>query len=180
MCRKTGKIIDPINWSIDKSRPFLHDEMLKSLKVYLDKLESHLKQCYNDGVKDGSEFTGGWLQLQIDTFNCKKVVNETDVLTNYINKYVDDAPYKTKANGRIGLSHGCIVNFRKFHNRIKFYEKESLKGKSILIKGITPRFVEKFKRWILAKGYIAVQNLVFFRRYISNLGLHRINVMFKK
>lgn len=151
--RKTGKIIDPINWSLDKSRPFLRDEVLKALNIYLDKLESHLKQCYNDGVENGTEFTGEWLQLQIDIFNGKKVVNEHDILTNYINKYVDDAPFKTKANGKIGLSHGRIVNFKKFHNRIKLYETESLKGKSILIKDVTPQFVEKYKRWTLAKGY---------------------------
>lgn len=151
--RKTGKIIDPVNWSLDKSRPFLRDEDLKILNTYLDKLESHLKSCYNVGAGNGTEFTGEWLQLQINSFNGINKVDKTDVLTNYINKYVEDAPYKTKANGKIGLSHGRIVNFKKFHNRIKLFESEFLKGKSIIIKDITPQFVEKYKRWTLAKGY---------------------------
>ena len=151
--RKTGKIIDPINWSLDKSRPFLRDEDLKILNTYLDKLESHLKNCYNVGAGNGTEFTGEWLQLQINSFNGISKLDKTDVLTNYINKYVEEAPYKTKANGKIGLSHGRIVNFKKFHNRIKLFESEFLKGKSIIIKDITPQFVEKYKRWTLAKGY---------------------------
>jgi integrase len=151
--RKTGKIIDPANWSLDKNRPFLRDEDLKILNTYLDKLESHLKNCYNVGAGNGTEFTGEWLQLQINSFNGISKIDKTDVLTNYINKYVEDAPYKTKANGKIGLSHGRIVNFKKFHNRIKLFESEFLKGKSIIIKDITPQFVEKYKRWTLSKGY---------------------------
>jgi integrase len=151
--RKTGKIINPKNWSSDKGRPLMRDENLKNLSFYLDRLEATLKESYNNAIGKGTEFTGEWLQDQIDTFNGKKIIVDLDVLTNYINKYTEDAPYKTKANGEIGLSKGRITNLKKFHNRIKDYEKETMNGKSVLIKDVTPQFSEEFKRWRLSKGY---------------------------
>jgi site-specific recombinase XerD len=151
--RKTGKIINPKNWSSDKGRPLMRDENLKNLSFYLDRLEATLKESYNNAIGKGTEFTGEWLQDQIDTFNGKKILVDLDVLTNYINKYAEDAPYKTKANGEIGLSKNRIINIKKFYNRIKEYEKETMNCKSILVKDVNPQFVEEFKRWRLSKGY---------------------------
>lgn len=58
-----------------------------------------------------------------------------DILTNCIQRYIDEAPFKTKDNGQIGLSTGRITNFKKFKGRIKTYEQDVFSGRNILING---------------------------------------------
>lgn len=151
--RKTGFIINAKDWSVDKAQPKMGREDLKIIKSKLDKLATFINDAHNDGISKGLEFTGDWLQLQIDLFNNKIAVVELDVLTNYIDKYIAEAPYKTNQKKEIGLSTGRIGNLKLFKNVIKRYEEEVLGGKSILIKNINLQFVEKYKTWLFDKGY---------------------------
>ena len=151
--RKTGFIINAKDWSVDKAQPKMGREDLKIIKSKLDKLATFINDAHNDGISKGIEFTGDWLQLQIDLFNNKIAVVELDVLTNYIDKYIAEAPYKTNQKKEIGLSTGRIGNLKLFKNVIKRYEEEVLGGKSILIKNINLQFVEKYKTWLFDKGY---------------------------
>ena len=151
--RKTGLTIDSKDWSTPKRQPLPNDENLKLLSSKLDNLKAHLKIAYNNAVSNGIELTGDWLQLQIDIFNKKVPIVELDLLTNYIQKYIDEAPYKQNQKKQIGLSNGRIQNLKLFKATIKRYEAELPKGKSILIKDINLQFVEKFKIWLFAKGY---------------------------
>ena len=151
--RKTGFIINAKDWSVDKAQPKMGREDLKIIKSKLDKLASFINDAHNDGVSKGIEFTGDWLQLQIDLFNNKIAIVELDVLTNYIDKYIAEAPYKTNQKKEIGLSTGRIGNLKLFKNVIKRYEEQILGGKSILIKNINLQFVEKYKTWLFDQGY---------------------------
>lgn len=151
--RKTGFIINAKDWSVDKAQPKMGREDLKIIKSKLDKLATFINDAHNDGISKGIEFTGDWLQLQIDLFNNKIAVVELDVLTNYIDKYIAEAPYKTNQKKEIGLSTGRIGNLKLFKNVIKRYEEEVLGGKSVLIKNINLHFVEKYKTWLFDKGY---------------------------
>ena len=119
----------------------------------MDKLSTFINDKYNDGVSEGTEFTGEWLQLQIDVFNKKTPVLELDVLTNYIQKYIDEAPFKQNQNKGLGLSKGRVQNLKLFKNTILKYEVEVLKGKSILVKEVNLQFLEKYKMWMFGKGY---------------------------
>ncbi|MEO5776239.1 MAG: phage integrase SAM-like domain-containing protein [Flavobacterium sp.] len=151
--RKTGFIISAKDWSIDKSQPKMGREDLKIIKSKLDKLAIFINDAHNEGISKGIEFTGDWLQLQIDLFNNKIAIVELDVLTNYIDKYIAEAPYKTNQKKEIGLSTGRIGNLKLFKNVIKRYEEQMLGGKSILIKNINLQFVEKYKTWLFDQGY---------------------------
>ena len=151
--RKTGFIINAKDWSVDKAQPKMGREDLKIIKSKLDKLATFINDAHNDGISKGIEFTGDWLQLQIDLFNNKIAVVELDVLTNYIDKYIAEAPYKTNQKKEIGLSTGRIGNLKLFKNVIKRYEEQVLGGKSILIKNINLQFVEKYKTWLFDQGY---------------------------
>lgn len=151
--RKTGLIISAKDWSIDKAQPKTGREDLKIIKSKLDKLAVFINDAHNEAVSKGIELTGDWLQLQIDLFNKKVVIIELDVLTNYIDKFIAEAPYKTNQKGEIGLSDGRIANLRLFKNTILRYEAEALNGKSILIKSINLQFIEKYKTWLFSKGY---------------------------
>jgi integrase len=151
--RKSGFIIDAKYWSDSLSQPLQKTDSLKNLKSKLDKLNIFINEAYNDAVGNGVEITSEWLQLQIDLFNNKAPVVELDVLTNYIQKFIDEAPYKQNQKKELGLSSGRIQNIKLFKNTVLRYEAEMLKGKSLLVKNIDLQFIEKYKIWMFSKGY---------------------------
>jgi integrase len=151
--RKTDFIINPLHWSKDKGQPIQKSEETKALKSKLDKLAVFINDAYNSAVSDGIELTGDWLQLQIDLFNNKKPKLELDKLTEYTQKYIDEAPYKENGKNGTGLSKGRIQNLKLFKNTIKRYELEMFSNKSILIKDINLLFVENYKKWLFAQKY---------------------------
>ena len=151
--RKTGFIINPLYWSKDKGQPIQKSQETKALKSKLDKLAVFINDAYNSAVSNGIELTGDWLQLQIDLFNNKKPKLELDKLTEYTQKYIDEAPYKENGKNGTGLSKGRIQNLKLFKNTIKRYELEMFSNKSILIKDINLLFVENYKKWLFAQKY---------------------------
>ncbi|HHT9078525.1 phage integrase SAM-like domain-containing protein [Flavobacterium psychrophilum] len=151
--RKTGFVINSKEWSKPNANPIQKSQELKALKSKLDKLATFINDAYNDGISEGEDFTGDWLQLQIDLFNNKTPVLELDVFTTYIQKYIDDSPYKQNAKKELGLSNGRVQNLKLFKNTVLKYEVEVLKGKSILIRNINLKFVEQYKGWMFGKGY---------------------------
>jgi integrase len=151
--RKTGFVINAKDWSQDKAQPKLGREDLKALKSKLEKLATYINDSHNDSISKGTTFNGDWLQDQIDSYNNKVPFVALDVLTTYIQKYIDDAPYKQNAKKELGLSKARIQNLKLFKNTILRYELEVFKGKSILVKEINLAFVEKYKTWMFDKGY---------------------------
>ena len=151
--RKTGFVIDAKDWSDANAQPIQKSPELKTLKSKLDKLAVFINDAYNTSVSKGEDLSGEWLQLQIDLFNNKVPVVTLDILTTYIQKYIDEAPFKQNAKKGLGLTNGRIQNVKLFKNTIIRYETDVLKKKSILIKEIDLKFVEKFKMWLFGLGY---------------------------
>lgn len=151
--RKTGFVINSADWSVERSLPKMGRDDLKSIKSKLDYLRLFINEAYNNDICKGIEFNGDWLQYVIDLFNKKIPVIELDILTNYIDKYIEDAPLKTNAKGDTGLSDGRIKNIKLFKNTILRYENESIHSKKILIKNIDIQFAEDFKGWLLKQEY---------------------------
>lgn len=163
--RKTGFSINPKNWSETLAQPIQKSQETKNLKSKLDKLATFINDAYNESVNEGVIFNGNWLQEQIDIFNNKKPIVELDVIMNYIQKYIDDAPYKRNQKDETGLSSGRIQNLKLFKNTIERYESECLKGKRILIKNVDLQFVENFKLWLFGQQY----SVNYVGKNISNL-----------
>ena len=153
LIKKTGFIINAKDWSESLNQPIQKTPELKSLKSKLDKLGTFINDSYNNSISKGVDFTGEWLQLQIDLFNNKTPVVELDVFTTYIQKYIDEAPYKQNAKKELGLSKGRVQNLKLFKSTVLKYEAEVLKGKNIIIKDINLKFVEQYKGWMFGKGY---------------------------
>ena len=152
--RKTGLSIDATKWSIKKGEPIgKKEQSLKELKSKLDKLAVFINDAYNTSVSNGIDLTGDWLQLQIDLFNNKVQVVALDVLTNYIDKYISEAPYKLNSKKELGLSKGRVQNIKLFKATILRYEVAVFKNKSILIKDVDLQFAEKFKMWLFNLNY---------------------------
>jgi integrase len=151
--RKTGLTIAFKDWSKDKGRALQRNDELKAINFKLDNLEFKIKNSYNTSISKGLDITSDWLQNEIDIFNNKTPVIELDVFTNYIQKYIDEAPYKKNQKKEVGLSSGRVANLKLFKNTIERYEADNLKGKSILIKDINLKFVEAFKMYLYKKEY---------------------------
>ena len=151
--RKSGFVINPKDWSNTNAQPIQKSQELKALKSKLDKLATFVNDAYNVSVSKGEEFTGDWLQLQIDLYNKKTPVLELDIFTTYIQKYIDDAPYKQNAKKELGLSNGRVQNLKLFKTTVLKYEAEVLKSKKIVIRDINLKFVEQYKGWMFGKGY---------------------------
>lgn len=151
--RKTGFVISAKDWSKTNLNPIQKNQELKTLKSKLDKLATFINDAYNTSINEGTEFTGDWLQLQIDLYNNKTPVLELDIFTTYIQKYIDDAPYKQNAKKELGLTKGRVQNLKLFKTTVLKYESEVLKSKSIVIRDINLKFVEQYKSWMFGKGY---------------------------
>ena len=151
--RKSGFVIDAKYWSNTLSQPIQKTDALKNLKLNLDRLAIFISECYNKAINTGTELTAEWLQLQIDLFNNKVPIVDLDVFSNYIQKFIDEAPYKQNQKKELGLSKGRVQNLKLFKNTVIRYETENLKGKSILVKNVDLQFLEKYKMWMFSKGY---------------------------
>ncbi|SNR71985.1 phage integrase SAM-like domain-containing protein [Flavobacterium sp. ov086] len=169
--RKTGFVINPKDWSEDKSQPIQKNEELKALKSKLDKLAVFVNDAYNNAINTGVEFTGSWLQLQIDLFNNKIVVVDLDVLTNSINAYIDNNE---------DLRRGSIKNLENLKKFITNYETDYLKGKQVLIRDIDLNFIDTFKKYHISKGrsvnyigtYISLLRAVVNKASLSGIPIH--------
>lgn len=154
--RKTGFVINPKDWSLDKALPKQNREDLKAIKSKLDKLAVHINEAYNGAVNIGTEFSGDWLQHQIDLFNNKIVVVDMDVLTNSIDAYIDRGD---------NLTRGSIKNLDNLKKFIVNYETDALKGKQVLIRNINLDFIDAFKKYHKSKG----RSINYIGTYISIL-----------
>lgn len=151
--RKTGFVINPKEWSEANAQPIQKSQATKTLKSKLDKLATFINDAYNDAVSTGENITGEWLQSVIDLYNNKTPVLSLDVLSNYIQKYIDEAPFKQNGKKGTGLSAGRTQNLKLFKKTIERYEAEALKGKSILIKEVNLKFAEQYKNWLFNQNY---------------------------
>lgn len=151
--RKTGKTIYLKNWDEAKGLPKGKTDEIKNLITDLEKLRISINENFDKDEPAGTEISGDWLQGQINSYFGKTQIIELDILTNYIQKYIDESPYKQNAKKELGLSKGRIQNLKLFKNTILKYETDKLNGKSILIKEINLKFLEKYKMWMFGKGY---------------------------
>ena len=151
--RKTNYTINPKDWSISKGLPNTKSDDLKVLKLKLDRLATQVETAYNNDISKGATFDGDWLQHQIDIFNNKITVVELDILTNYIDKFIEDAPNKKNQKNELGLSERRIKGITTFKNLIIRFEDDALKGKKIHIRQINIPFSEVFIKWLNGNGY---------------------------
>jgi integrase len=169
--RKTGFVINPKNWSQDKAQPIQKSEELKILKSKLDKLSVFINDAYNSGVNSGIEFTGNWLQLQIDLFNNKVALVDLDILVNSIDDYIDKGD---------NLTRGSLKNLDNLKKFILKYESEALKGNQVLIREIDLNFIDTFKKYHIGKGrsinyigtYISILRAVVNKAALNGVPVH--------
>lgn len=150
--RKTGYVIDPVNWSETTDLPKPNDEGNKKLKADLNLLSTRIESALNELTTSGEEPTGDWLQDKIDSILGRKLKTDIDRLTNYIQHYVDNLPYKEWPNGRRGATPATITKYKAIKLKIEGFE--SYKKKRFYLKDVNLSFRNE-----LIKYFREVDNL---------------------
>ncbi len=153
LIRKTGYIVNYRDWNKKKNIPNLVSPELKNLKLNLDRLKTHIESQFNISLGNGEIIDNDWLLKNIDLFNNKRDVTDLDILTNYIQKYIDDAPYKINQKGSAGLSSGRVMNIKLFKNTILRFQREELSNRQVIISKVDVAFIERFKSWLMSQNY---------------------------
>lgn len=151
--RKTGLTVNPKDWSNTKSMPIPKNDYLKNLKTDLVKMANKLEVLLNDATKNGVIIDGNWLAQQIDIINNKVPIIELDAVTIYTQHIIDTSSQRPNSKGGLGLSERRVKGYITFKGVIERFEKEILKGKRLMIRGVDLKLSEQFKSWLFSKGY---------------------------
>lgn len=125
--RKTGFHINKAEWSNETSLPLQRDDIRKKMTATLRRLSVTIGDKLNELTASGGIPSGEWLEHQIDLFNGKRESTDQDRLVNYIQKYVEDLPYKVFPNGRKGATKATIGKYKTLKSKIEGFESHTKK-----------------------------------------------------
>lgn len=154
--RKTGKIINPKDWSKTTGLPKQNDADNRLLSNSLKALETEILNKFNNEYDKGARIDGYWLEEKIKNyFNQNEDERSLELITDYIQNYISLAHIKPNGKGGIGLSTSRINDFKLLSNLIKKFQGK----KRYLIKDVNINFKNEFTKWGLdkegySKGYI--------------------------
>ena len=136
--RKTDFVVNPDKWSLETNFPKPNDEDLKKLKTDLKSLANEIEKKLNIATAAGVQISGDWLQEQMDAILGKQKKTDVDRLTNYIQVYIDNLPFKEWPNGKRGASRGTIQKYTTLKHKIEDFEK--FKKKRYYVKDVDLNF----------------------------------------
>lgn len=141
----TNFYIDPKNWNTNKGQPKPKDPSLKNMATELFDLSNSIIKEFNTTPID--EITPDWLQLQIDIFkgNVKPNQSQSDILTECIQNFIDNAGTRKNGRGGLGLSKSRIGTYETLLKLIKRYAK----GKTFRVKDVDLKFKNSFLNWLI-------------------------------
>lgn len=153
----TGFYINPKNWkeNVKNSSKQLgfpknsNRAEIKKIKNSLLKLKSFIDTEINNAQSKGELINTNWLKKQIIAcFNRKEIIEiESNLLTDYIQKIIDNADTKVLQGGKIGLSENRVKGYITFKGVIENYQKYI--KKEIDFKDININFEKDFRIWLI-------------------------------
>lgn len=151
--RKTGLFINSKNWSSATGLPKQNSSTNTQLNIDLKKLENKIIDRINDANKNGVRINGEWLTYNIDKhFNRIKECEESNLLTDYIQKIIDNADTKVLQGGKFGLSKNRIKGYVTFKGVLEKYQGHI--KKNIDFNDIDIVFEDNFRNWLIrTQGY---------------------------
>lgn len=147
--RKTGLFINPKDWSTKTRLPKQNNPTNKSIALRLRKLETFVIDKLN-GANDNAEvITGDWLFHQIELFfNRISGNNKSELVTDAIQKIIDEAHVRDNGKGGIGLTQCRINGYKRLKTLfIDFQKKHQYK-----VKELDKNKFNDFKKWLLDKN----------------------------
>lgn len=155
--KKTGKVIDPKFWTINKKTKYngispkliKNDPSLRNLNLHLEKLSIHLVEKYNDATNP-KEINGDWLERQIDIYNGVYKEEKTEVsesILDALNHLIDHAHTRENSKGGLGLSKSRINSYKNLRNILIDYQGR----KKLKVSDVDIKFGREFLNWMLSK-----------------------------
>ncbi|WP_282018149.1 tyrosine-type recombinase/integrase [Salegentibacter mishustinae] len=155
--KKTGKVIDPKYWTVDKKTKYngiapkliKNDPSLRNLNFHLEKLSIHLVEKFNE-VKNPKDIDGAWLEKQIDIYNGVYKEEKTEInesILDALNHLIDHAHTRENSKGSLGLSKSRINSYKNLRKILKDYEGR----KKIKVCDVNIKFGKEFLNWMLSK-----------------------------
>jgi len=143
--RKTGKYINPKNWSNKTGLPKQNYSDDKNLTTDLLELKTFIIKKLNEANSNGVEVTGEWLIYNIDLkFGRIKETSLNQNVTYWINYIIDNAHLRENAKGGYGLSVSRINSYKGLLNSFKEFQGK----KTLKISELNKKKFDDFKKWL--------------------------------
>lgn len=145
--KSTGLTVRASSWSDKKQRSKGYQANLKHLNNTLDALSTSLMSAYNRAHSNGEQINAKWLDDEINAHF--GIVEDTDFsyMTNVIEVYIEQAPYKQSSKGTMGLSKGVVNNWKTFLKITLEFEKDY--GKRVKFSEVDNLFANRFRDWLM-------------------------------
>ena len=145
--RKTGKVINPIDWNHDKKMPYGRSPQLKNLSKNLRDLGNFIVDAYNE--TNFNEINPEWVQEQVDRFNgvYAEEDQQSDLLIDAIHYMIDNANSRENSKGGLGLSASRINSYKTLLKLLKEYQGK----KKFKVQDVDIKFGKSFVTWMLDK-----------------------------
>lgn len=146
--RKTGLYVDAKAWSKKTAFPIAKDDSGKKLKNQLKDLEADILKRVNKHHSDGATIDGDWLLRSIDIFFKRVSENpeQSELLLDAVQCFVDNAPLKRNSRGGTGLSKSRIQGIQRLGSLLA--EFLGRKKSSCKVSDVDIPFSKSFSNWL--------------------------------
>ena len=142
---KIGLHINPKDWSTTNF-PKTNNATNKKLKSKLQKLETYILDEVNGANSKGELTNTAWLKHKIDVFFERVTENEnSDLLTDAIQRIIDEAPTRKNGKKGVGLSKTRVNSYASLKTIITEYQKHN----SYKVKDVNVKFAKDFLKYLL-------------------------------
>tara|TARA_R110000751_G_scaffold100068_2_gene193766 strand:- start:63978 stop:65315 length:1338 start_codon:yes stop_codon:yes gene_type:complete len=138
--RKTGRFINPKDWSTTTHFPKQNTTVNKNLTSELRKLKGFILDEVNQ--TNASTINGNWLTSKIDVFFDRVEAVDMDYLTTYGEHFIKHLKYKkNERSGGTGVSKSTEKKYRTIVNKLIAYENHI--GENLKITDVDTKFRTK-------------------------------------
>lgn len=146
----TGLKIEPKQWNVKDGLPKRNSADNKQILNTLQSLERFVYDSYVSDIANNVSITTDWLKGLFDNFFNKKTL---PLFTDYIQKYIDNAPFHKNQKNGIGINHYSIRIYKYFLNYFLKFEKTT--RKKYALNDVNNTCVDNFRNYLLKEGFSA-------------------------
>ena len=118
--RKTGLLIDPVQWSKSKGYPIQKDAGAKKIHSQLVSLSGFIV----DRLNETPEVSGSWLKNTIDLFFGRvDGGNSLNHISDYAQHFTNGLEYRLNSVGERGLAKETVVKYRTVAKKLKSFDQ---------------------------------------------------------
>lgn len=169
--RKTGLVINPIDWSIKTKLPKQNNAANKNITTQLRKLTTFVIDTFNNCSGNAEVINGDWLQNCIDTFfNRIKTDNlELNYLVPYGENFITNLEYKVTQKGKKGVSKSTQKKYRTIVNKLIDFEKH--RKKRILLTDVDLQFRTELIKFFSNSGRLGDNTIGRYLKFVKSICL---------